>query len=190
MIGLAISCRPMNTLLRILSLQFTSAPWPNTPRKQFNNFKDTISWSTSSTPFYEHVKFTEHTSTPSRSFHRLGKPFAILNNAKAMKLQKLEKCRVSEKIKNRINNSIMQPIVFIMFISSLLTKLVVKQVFQLPTIYESAKWSASVDACFAGPFSEQILGYQCFCFIWITKVHFSESQSSTRHINYNSEDYK
>ena len=76
-----------------------------------------------------------------------------------MKLQKLEKCRVSEKIKNRINNSIMQPIVFIMFISSVLTKLVVKQVFELPTIYESAKLSASVEACFAGPLSEQILGY-------------------------------
>ena len=69
-----------------------------------------------------HTKFTEHTSTPSRSFRRLGKRFAILNNAKATKLQKLEKCRVSEKVRNMINNSIMQPIVFIMFISSLLTK--------------------------------------------------------------------
>ena len=119
--------------------------------------------------FMNHTKFTEHTSTPSRSFRRLGKRFATLNNAKATKLQKLEKCRVSEKVRNMINNSIMQPIVFIMFISSLLTKLVVKQVFELPTIYESAKWSPGVHACFAGPFSEQILGYQCFCIIWYYK---------------------
>ena len=44
MIGLAISYRPFNISLRIQGLQFSSAPWSNTPRKNFAVF---------STPFYE-----------------------------------------------------------------------------------------------------------------------------------------
>ena len=35
MIGLAISYRPFNISLRIQGLQFSSAPWSNTPRKQY-----------------------------------------------------------------------------------------------------------------------------------------------------------
>ena len=42
MIGLAISYLPLNASLRIQNLQFESAPWTNTPRKKFNNFKHTI----------------------------------------------------------------------------------------------------------------------------------------------------
>ena len=53
MIGLAISCLPLNTLHCIQNLQFTSAPWSNTPRKQFNKFKHTISWSMPSILFFE-----------------------------------------------------------------------------------------------------------------------------------------
>ena len=53
MIGLTISYHPLNASFLIQSLQFTSVPWSNTPRKQFNNFKHAIFWNTPSTPFYK-----------------------------------------------------------------------------------------------------------------------------------------
>ena len=53
MIGLAISCRPLNTSLHIQSLQFTSAPCSNTPRKQSNKLKHTILRSTPGTSYFE-----------------------------------------------------------------------------------------------------------------------------------------
>ena len=62
MVGLAISSRPLNTPLRIQSVQFASDPCSNTPRKQFNNL---------SMGFFEarharkYTKFIEHASTRS-----------------------------------------------------------------------------------------------------------------------------
>ena len=65
---LPISYRPLNTSLRIQSLQFTSAPWSTTPRKQFNDFKQATLWHTTSRPFFEGHYFMKHAkdeSTPS-----------------------------------------------------------------------------------------------------------------------------
>ena len=53
MIGLTISCSPLNKSLHIQSQQFTSASWSNTPRKQFNSFKHAIFWNMPSKPLYE-----------------------------------------------------------------------------------------------------------------------------------------
>ena len=53
MIGLATSCLPLNASLRIQNLQFASAPWSHTRRKQLNNFKDVILGSMPNMPFYE-----------------------------------------------------------------------------------------------------------------------------------------
>ena len=47
MIGLAISCFPLNKSLCIQNLQFATAPWSNIPRKQLTNV---------SSPFYEASK--------------------------------------------------------------------------------------------------------------------------------------
>ena len=53
MIGLAISCLPLNTSRCIQNLHFICVWWLSTPRNQFNNFKHPISWSTLSTPYFK-----------------------------------------------------------------------------------------------------------------------------------------
>ena len=53
MIGLAISCLPLNTSFRIQNLQLTSAACSHTPKKHFYNFKHVILWNTLSAPFFE-----------------------------------------------------------------------------------------------------------------------------------------
>ena len=71
MTDLAISYRPLNTSLHIQNLQFTNAPWSNTPRKQFNKFTRPTLWNTPSTPLFEarealhFMKHVKHVSTPS-----------------------------------------------------------------------------------------------------------------------------
>ena len=63
MIDLTISCCPLNASLHILILQFTTAPWSNILKKEFNEIrhlmkyakhaKHAILWGTPSTTLYE-----------------------------------------------------------------------------------------------------------------------------------------
>ena len=63
--GFPIPCHPSNPLLCIQDLKFTSAPWSNTPKKQFNNFKCAIFKVRQARHLLKHVKQAIFWSMPS-----------------------------------------------------------------------------------------------------------------------------